>query len=52
MQAFSALPDDFNWRSAIDGYSKANQLDTMRRWVLHFRQTFQKAKLLAEGDAS
>ncbi|MDD5266738.1 MAG: ABC transporter substrate-binding protein [Methylococcales bacterium] len=52
MQAFSALPDDFNWRSAIDGYSKANQLDTMRRWVLHFRQTFLKAKRLAEGDAS
>ncbi len=52
MQAFSALPDDFNWRSAIDGYSKANQLDTMRRWVMHFRQTFQKAKALAEGEAS
>jgi len=52
MQAFSALPDDFNWHSAIDGYSKASQLDTMRRWVIHFRQTFQKAKALAEGDAS
>ena len=52
MKAFSTLPDDFNWRSAIDGYSKANQLESMRRWVLHFRQTFQKAKMLAEGDAS
>jgi hypothetical protein len=52
MKAFSTLPDDFNWRSAIDGYSKANQLETMRRWVLHFRQIFQKAKLLAEGDTS
>jgi iron(III) transport system substrate-binding protein len=50
MQAFSALPADLNWRSAIDGYSKANQLDTMQRWVVHFRQTFQKAKALAEGD--
>ena len=49
MQAFSAMPDDFTWRSAIDTYSKANQLETMRRWVLHFRQTFQKAKNLAEN---
>jgi len=39
---FQCLPDDFNWHSAIDGYSKASQLDTMRRWVIHFRQTFQK----------
>ena len=50
MQAFITLPADFNWRSAIDGYSKANQLDTMQRWLVHFRQTFQKAKALAEGD--
>ncbi len=50
MQAFSTLPADLNWRSAIDGYSKANQLDTMQRWVVHFRQTYQKAKALAEGD--
>ncbi len=49
MQAFSAMPADFNWRSAINAYSKANQLETMRRWVVHFRQTFQKAKNLAEG---
>ena len=49
MQAFSAMPEDFNWRSAIDTYSKANQLETMRRWVVHFRLTFQKAKTLAEG---
>jgi iron(III) transport system substrate-binding protein len=52
MQAFSALPDDFNWRSAIDDYSRANALDTMQRWVKHFRQTFQKAKTLAEGGES
>ncbi len=52
MQAFSAMPDGFNWRSAIDGYSNANQLETMRRWVMHFRQTFQKAKVLAEGNVS
>ncbi len=50
MQVFSAMPDDFTWRSAIDSYSKANQLDVMRRWVVHFRQNFQKAKALAEGD--
>jgi spermidine/putrescine-binding protein len=52
MQAFNAMPDGFNWRSAIDDYGKANQLETMRRWVVHFRETFQKAKRLAEGDAS
>jgi iron(III) transport system substrate-binding protein len=50
MQAFSALPDDFNWRSAIDGYSKANPLDTQQRWVVHFRSTFQKAQALAAGE--
>lgn len=52
IQAFSALPNDFNWRSAIDVYSKANQLDIMQRWVTHFRQTFRKAKALAEGETS
>lgn len=51
MSALSAMPDGFNWRSAIDGDSQANQLDTMRRWVMHFRQTFKKAKALAEGEA-
>lgn len=50
--AFNAMPDDFNWRSAIDNDNKENQLDTMRRWVMHFRQTFKKAKALAKGDAS
>jgi iron(III) transport system substrate-binding protein len=49
MQAFSAMPEAFTWRSAIDTYNKANQLETMRRWVMHFRQTFQKAKILAEN---
>ena len=50
MQAFSALPEDFNWRSAIDSYSKANPLDTQQRWVLHFRQAFHKAQVLATGE--
>ncbi len=49
MQAFSAMPEKLNWRSAINNYSKVNQLETMRRWVVHFRQTFQKAKNLAKG---
>ena len=52
MQAFSALPEDFDWRSAIDSYSKTTPLDYMQRWVVHFRQTFKKAKALAEGEAS
>jgi iron(III) transport system substrate-binding protein len=52
MQAFSALPEDFNWRSAIDAYGKEKPLDYMQRWVVHFRQTFHKAKALAErGDS-
>jgi iron(III) transport system substrate-binding protein len=52
MAAFSALPADLNWRSAIDDYSKADPLETMRRWVVHFRQTFKKAQALAEGESS
>lgn len=49
MQAFSALPEDFTWRAAIDNYSKANPLATQQRWIAHFRATFHKAKALAEG---
>lgn len=52
MSAFNAMPDGFNWRSAIESYGQANKLDTQRRWLMHFRQTFNKAKALAEGGTS
>jgi iron(III) transport system substrate-binding protein len=52
MQVFSTMPDGFTWRSAIEGYNKAYPLDTMERWVKHFRYTFAKAKALAEGGKS
>ncbi len=52
MQIFSAMPDDFTWRSAIDDYRKAEPLDYMERWIKHFRLNFAKAKALAEGKRS
>ncbi|MEE9356649.1 MAG: ABC transporter substrate-binding protein [Methylococcaceae bacterium] len=52
IQVFSTMPDGLNWRSAIDKYSSANELEFMRLWVIHFRNSYLKSKELAEGGAS
>jgi hypothetical protein len=52
MKVMQTLPEGFNWRSAIEDYGSANELEFMRRWVIHFRATYGQTKSLAEGGST